>query len=219
MDPVFPYQKYFCQTLSREAWTGLIGGIPIQTFDDKKVIHQNGEMGTHLFVLCSGAVKFSKTDISGRSVTLAILQGDAFFGLAPLICDVPHRYDAISDGGCTLALIPKNRLLKQISNEEALRDIVLLHLSSRLMHTLDLLDEERRGTVVDRLAFTLLRHCDINNSVTVSQMDLAQQLGVSRNAIGTALQLLSSMKFVEQGYRKITIVGPDNLRKWLSGRV
>lgn len=215
MDPVYPFPKDFFQALPCKSRESLAKGASLRLLEDGESVHSEGEMSTHLFVLRTGSVKFSKTDRNGRTVTLAIVSGEIFFGLAPLVCNSAHRFDAVSYGGCSVLLVPKRRLLAQISEDDALRDTLFLHLASRLMHTLDMLDEDRRGSVVQRLAHTLLRNLDADHSVALSQFELAQLLGVSRNAVGNALGLLAEENLIVRNRKKITVVDPLLLMSWL----
>jgi len=168
-----------------------------QTFRKGEVLFHRGDEGSTLYMIVSGKVKIS---VSRRAeqMTLTILgQGD-FLGEMALLDGQPRSADAIAMEDTYVYGLQRNDFLSFLmSNENAVR-AVLSALSLRLRKTDDLLTEMCFLNVPDRLAKKLLELAqtvvpdsrDGDVVLSLSQIELARLVGVSRESVNKSLKLL-----------------------------
>jgi len=188
-----------------------------------EILFRQGDEGTALYVIVQGRIKISMSRRTDK-ITLAVLgQGD-FLGEMALLDGLPRSADAIAvDDSQLYALNRKDFLSFLINNENAVRT-VLSSLSMRLRKTDDLLAEMCFLNLSARLAQKLFelaeglpaaeRHPEGCN-VKISQQDLGDILGVSRESINKELKSLRDKGIVTTSRNCICIRDLASLKKHL----
>ena len=118
----------------------------------------------------------------------------------------------------TIAVIPQRRFETLLSTERNLRKFIISFLAQRLLFALELLEDERRLPLAMKLAKLLIRlteHPARKHTIAVTQKELAEELGVSRVAMGTALKKLKLNGHINVGYGQIKLVERDRLEQWI----
>jgi CRP-like cAMP-binding protein len=168
-----------------------------QTFRKGEVLFHRGDEGSTLYMIVSGKVKIS---VSRRAeqMTLTILgQGD-FLGEMALLDGQPRSADAIAMEDTYVYGLQRNDFLSFLMSHENAVRAVLSALSLRLRKTDDLLTEMCFLNVPDRLAKKLLELAqtvvpdsrDGDVVLSLSQIELARLVGVSRESVNKSLKLL-----------------------------
>jgi CRP/FNR family transcriptional regulator, cyclic AMP receptor protein len=80
-----------------------------QSCSGEQVIFREGDPGTGLYIVISGAVRISRHAITGEEA-LAVLGPDAFFGEMALIDLLPRAASAIANGPTDVFFIPLSAL-------------------------------------------------------------------------------------------------------------
>ncbi len=151
-----------------------------KTYAKNAVVLTEGEMGDALFLIHSGKVKVFIGDQEGREMILKILGPGDFFGEMSMIDKQPRM-----------------QMLAQRVRE-----------ADRKIGTLALMD------VYGRVASTLLELAVYNNgklmvSEKLSQQDLANMVGASREMVNRILKDLSERGFISIESKSITIINRE----------
>ena len=204
---------------------GLLGGLPAALAErvvalgrtrrhpPGALIHAEGDPAPDLVLIRSGDVRLSRTDASGRLITLATLQPGDTFGLFTVLTQRPRAYDADAPGGAHLLALSARDLTRLLDEEPLIRTRVIALLSDRLARTLDALEDERRLPLKGRVAKRLLAGAGEDGTVQLTQENLAEELGVSRYAITLALRSLAQEGGLETGYGWIRVRRTGVLQK------
>ena len=189
-----------------------------RTFADGAWLHRRGDTDRQLSIVIRGAVQLSNLGRDGRSVVIATLTPGDSFGEFPLFAGSPRFFDFRAVGETDLCVISATRLEQLMSDDRNIATAVITLLANRLQLALEIIDDERRLSLPARTAKTLLRQprdSEANDRITVTQHALADELGVSRVALGKALARLRQLGLVETGYGRIRIPDDTQVVNWL----
>lgn len=186
-----------------------------------EILFRQGDEGTALYIIMQGRIKIS---LSRRmeKMTLAILGQGEFLGEMALLDGQPRSADAVAlEDSHLYALNRKDFLSFLINNEHAVRAI-LNSLSVRLRKTDDLLAEMCFLSLSARLAKKLVelaesqvpddkncRECILK----ISQQELGDILGVSRESINKELKILRDKGILATSRNFIHIYDLESLKK------
>ena len=185
------------------------------------VLFRQGDEGTTLYVIMQGRIRIS---ISRRleKMTLAILGQGEFLGEMALLDGQPRSADASAlEDSHLYALNRQDFLSFLVNNENAVRAI-LFSLSMRLRKTDDLLAEICFLSLSARLAKKLVelavaQYPDEKNprdcTLKISQKELGDILGVSRESINKELKILRDKGILTTSRNFIHINDLESLKK------
>lgn len=192
-----------------------------KSIEKNEVLFRQGDEGTALYIIMQGRIKIS---VSRRmdKVTLAILGQGEFLGEMALLDGLPRSADAMAIEESQLyALNRKDFLSFLVNNENAVR-AVLYSLSMRLRKTDDQLAEMCFLNLSARLAKKLVEMAAAQSpderclqccSLTISQQELGNILGVSRESINKELRILRDKGYVSTSRNTIIIHDRESLIK------
>jgi CRP/FNR family cyclic AMP-dependent transcriptional regulator len=182
----------------------------VRTYPKGAVIVHEGEEGNALFVIESGSVKTYLSDDNGREVLLSTQGPGEYFGDLALLDDTPRSASVATLEACKVLVISKSllreilvakpeialALLKGLATRiraltENVRTLALLDVFGRLVRTLYALASEKDGTVV------------IDQRVT--QQDLANRIGASREMVSRIMNDLVKGGYIEVDHKRILI--------------
>lgn len=127
----------------------------------------------------------------------------------------PRTHDAVAAGSVRLLRISDHQFRDLLNRNPDLRDRLLAELAERLIHAADRLDSALRLSVPQRVAQFLVAEAgpsQRNQCLAVRQTDIAEALGVTREAVAAALKRFRDAGLIETRYRAIAIVDLDALR-------
>ena len=188
-------------------------------FQDGELIHQRGDQGDGLSVVLSGAVKMGNYGSDGRYFLSKLLLPGESFGEFVVFANLPRTHTAEAVGDTTLGYISAQILEQALSKSPTLAHALLVSLSKRLHQSLEIIDDLKRLPLAGRLAKLLLaiaRETQAHNAISISQDQIAAQLGVSRISISKSLKQLSQLGFVKTGYQTVYLTSPDKLATWVA---
>lgn len=186
-----------------------------------EALFRRGDEGTALYVVSQGRIKVS---LSRRldKVALAILGQGEFVGEMALLDGQTRSADVVALEASQLYVLNRKDFLSfLINNANAVRAI-LFSLSMRLRKTNDLLGEMCFLNISARLAKKLVelaeaQAADEKNpseyTLKISQQELAELLGVSRESINKELKSLRAGKILSTSRNSIRIIDLDLLKK------
>jgi CRP/FNR family cyclic AMP-dependent transcriptional regulator len=188
-------------------------------FEKGQTIHIAGDLTASLSIIIEGEVGFGRVSQEGRNIPASILTAGQSFGELPLFAGVSRTHDATAMTEVVLADISKARLDRLMVSEPVLRDYFISSLARTLLHSLDLLDDERRLPIVVRVAKQLDERCQQSDCCYVvrrNQSQIADDLGVHRSSVVSAFAELAQEGLIEPRYRGATIPDILNLRNWIA---
>ncbi|MFF7192770.1 Crp/Fnr family transcriptional regulator [Streptomyces sp. NPDC088197] len=219
--------------LPAEPWRDVMSQGTTRRFRPRSVMLRQGDPGTHLLALTTGIAKVVSRDHQGVTTLLAFRGPGDLLGEVSVFDGRTRIADVIALSPCTAVVLEAERFRAYVE-----RHGLVIDLMRQAMHRLresDLLRAELLTLpLVTRLARTLVRLVELAGSghgrpisvpataqpdlpvrlTGLTQEELAQSIGVTRNAVGVALRTLRDAGAVETARRSIVIKDLDGLRTW-----
>ena len=178
------------------------------------VVLTEGEMGDSLYMIQSGKVKVFIGDEDGREIILKILGPGMFFGEMSMIDKQPRSASVTTLESSVFQVLTHVMFEKCVEQEPRIATMVMQILAHRVREadkkigTLALMD------VYGRVASTLLELAVYNNGKLMvgeklSQQDLANMVGASREMVNRILKDLSDRGFIMVESKSITIINRE----------
>ena len=178
------------------------------------VVLTEGEMGDSLYVIQTGKVKVVIGDEEGREIILKILGPGDFFGEMSMIDKQPRSASVTTLEASTFLVLAHSGFEHVIEQAPRIAKVVMQILAHRVREadrkigTLALMD------VYGRVASTLLELAVYNNGKLMvgeklSQQDLANMVGASREMVNRILKDLSDRGFISIESKAITIINRE----------
>jgi CRP/FNR family cyclic AMP-dependent transcriptional regulator len=175
------------------------------------VILTEGEIGDALFTIMSGRVKVFIGDEDGREIILKILGPGDFFGEMAMIDSQPRSASVSALETSTFRVLSHQAFEECLARAPRIATLVMQALAKRLrdadrkISTLALMD------VYGRVANTLLELAINTNGKLVvgeklSQQDIANMVGASREMVNRILKDLSERGYIAVESKTITIL-------------
>jgi CRP/FNR family cyclic AMP-dependent transcriptional regulator len=186
-----------------------------------EILFRQGDEGIALYLILEGRIKISLSR-QMDAVTLAILGQGEFLGEMALLDGLPRSADAIALEDSYLYALNRSDFLSFLINNEKAVHAILSSLSMRLRKTDNLLAEMCFLNLTVRLAHKLvelseLQAPDENNpneyKLKISQKELGNILGVSRESINKELKYLRKKGVVSTSRNYIQIHHLASLKK------
>ena len=185
-----------------------------KTYPKNAVVLTEGEMGDSLYMIQSGKVKVFIGDEDGREIILKILGPGDFFGEMSMIDKQPRSASVTTIEASTFLVLTHTMFEKCVEDAPRIGNMVMRILAQRVREadrkigTLALMD------VYGRVASTLLELSVYNNGKLMvgeklSQQDLANMVGASREMVNRILKDLSERGFISIESKSITIINRE----------
>ncbi len=188
-------------------------------YSNGQVVHQRGDTHAGLALIRSGAVSMSTVDRQGKTLVTAVLGPGQVFGEFTVFANRARTHTATACGNDTaIDHIGKMRLLALMEEAPALHRFFLTSLTERLHAMIEFAEDLRRLPLPVHTAKQVAQMAQWSTGasrIRITQTGLAQILGISRVAMGTALKALVSAGLIRTGYGHIEIPDGRALRAWL----
>jgi CRP/FNR family cyclic AMP-dependent transcriptional regulator len=188
-------------------------------------LFERGGQADGLCCVVAGAIRIGAVREDGSASMLAYLEPYQWFGEISLIDSLPRTHDAVADGATSVLVVARDGLLARLAAEPVLwRDVARLA-CSKLRTVFEVLDEVGQLPLEQRLGRRLCllaqgygtRTDAPRRSIRLSQEQLAQMLGVSRQSVHKALHALETRGLVRVRYGEIELADLEGLRRAASG--
>jgi CRP-like cAMP-binding protein len=168
-----------------------------------RTIFRKGDDGTGMMAVLAGRVKITVPGREGKEALLNIIGPGGMFGEIALLDGRPRTADATAMSECILLVLDRRELLDIIghSPDFALRLIAIL--CDRLRHTTEQVEDVMFLDLPTRLAKALLRLAPAPAKsqsaapISISQRELGQSIGISRESINKQLSDWQSRGLVQ----------------------
>ena len=185
-----------------------------KSYPKNAVVLTEGEMGDSLYMIQSGKVKVFIGDEEGREIILKILGPGAFFGEMSMIDKQPRSASDTTIEPSTFQVLTHAAFERCVEQEPRIGNMVMQILAQRVREadrkigTLALMD------VYGRVASTLLELAVHANgklvvSEKLSQQELANMVGASREMVNRILKDLTDRGCISIESKAITIINRE----------
>ncbi|KAA1425111.1 Crp/Fnr family transcriptional regulator [Mumia zhuanghuii] len=186
------------------------------------VLFHEGDEGDQLYIVADGKIKLGRSSADGRENLLAILGPGQMFGELSLFDPGPRSATATAVTDSELTSLSHDDLTKWLNDHPNVSRALLGQLASRLRRTNDVVADLVFSDVPGRVAKALIdlsqrfgRKADdgIHVHHDLTQEELAQLVGASRETVNKALADFAMRGWLRLEPRSVVIIEPDRLSK------
>lgn len=183
-------------------------------------LFQEGESGDRLFIVAEGKIKLSHQSPDGRENLLAVLGPGEILGELTLFDPGPRSTTATAVSPARLVFLNHNDIMVFIEDNPDLAKHMLKALAKRLRRTNEALADLVFSDVPGRVAKALLDLSDrfgirtedgIHVPHDLTQEELAQLVGASRETVNKSLAEFVSRGWIRLEGRAVTLLDTDRL--------
>jgi CRP/FNR family cyclic AMP-dependent transcriptional regulator len=179
-------------------------------------IFVKGDAGTCLFAVCSGTVQVTVASAAGKNAVFNHLGEGEIFGEIALLDGQPRTADAVAFSDCKLMVIERRDFIPLLRGDPDITIKLLEILCSRLRRTSEQVEDLMFLDLKSRLVKTLLRLAQAakpGGEITMSQNDLSEIVGMSREMINKQLHIWAKDGWIGVQRRRIVVLRPDALAR------
>jgi CRP-like cAMP-binding protein len=207
--------------LDDEAAAALIGSMTSSRLERGDVLFREGDQGNRLYVIGEGKIKLGLTSVDGRENLLAILGPGEMFGELSLFDPGPRTATATAVAETQLIELGHEDLKSFLSSRPDVGPTMLGALARRLRRTNENLADLVFTDVPGRVAKALL---DLSNRFgrsaeegilvahDLTQEELAQLVGASRETVNKALADFASRGWIKLEARAVVLMDVERIR-------
>jgi CRP/FNR family transcriptional regulator, cyclic AMP receptor protein len=187
-----------------------------------EVLFSEGDAGDRLYIMTEGKVKLGRSSGDGRENLLAILGPGQMFGELSLFDPGPRSATVTAVTDCTLQSLSHDELARWLDGRPEVARGLLTQLAGRLRRANDVVADLVFSDVPGRVAKALL---DLSNRFgrvaddgihvhhDLTQEELAQLVGASRETVNKALADFASRGWLRLEARSVVILDIERLRR------
>jgi CRP/FNR family transcriptional regulator, cyclic AMP receptor protein len=181
-----------------------------------------GDKGDQLYIIISGKIKLTKAAQDGRENLLSVHGPGEMFGELSLFDPVPRTASATAVTDAELAALAHEDVRTWLSS----RPEVAMHLLQALAQRLRRINEVKADLVftdvpgrVSKALLDLAERFGVQNSDGIqvnhdlTQEELAQLVGASRETVNKALADFAARGWIQLAAKSVLVIDPDRLRK------
>jgi CRP-like cAMP-binding protein len=181
---------------------------------------RRGDPGDTVLMVVSGVMESSVLHLDGSRHLVGLAMPGDFFGLIVLADRGDQVHDLIARQDATVLAISTVDFLALRGREPSLVLACERHLAHRTRLLFERLAADANVPLKSRVARSLLTLGELYGrprtgtgalAINVSQTDLADWLGMSRQRVNFVLRRLAEERLIEPGYHAIVIVDPQGL--------
>jgi CRP-like cAMP-binding protein len=208
--------------LSDEVWRELREQGTVRTFRERGVMLRQGSAGTYLLALTGGLAKVVRREPDGVVTWLAFRGPGDLLGEVSVFNGTPRSAEVVALTPCTAVVLEAERFRRFIEQRGLVMELMRQALS-RLQESDTHRAELLTLPLVVRLARALLRLAELGapgdreeavRLTGLSQEEIAQATGVTRNAVIAGLRRLRQSGAIETARRVVVIKDMGALRDW-----
>ncbi|WP_020655283.1 Crp/Fnr family transcriptional regulator [Massilia niastensis] len=210
------------RAMPADAIDALCAMAHVRRLPDRARLHDKGDRPDGLYAVIDGCIRATGSTPDGREALLALMEPGVWFGESSLLEDAPRAYCADAQGDCTLLVIPRAQLFALLDARPELYRCFVPLLCQRIRMSTQLLESNALLSLEGKLArrLVLLYQNALQGSgerprrtLPVSQENLSQMIGTSRQSINKMLKEWEALGIVERHYGSITVLDPAALER------
>jgi len=194
----------------------IAAGRHLTLADGSSLLFEGDASGRVIVILRGGARVFS-TAANGREVLVTEVGAGEILGEMSALDGLPHSASSSAIGGTDVVLVPGEAFRDLLEADAPLATAVARRLTRELRRMMHKRVDLEAFDVPTRLAGCLVQLAEAADGdppfeLEVSQHELAERCGASREAVTKALATFRSRGWVRTGRRSITVVDVEALR-------
>jgi len=208
--------------LDAEAAAALRASMTEKRVPRSGIIFSEGEPGDRMYVILDGKVKLGQTSPDGRESLLAVLGPGEVFGELSLFDPGPRTATATAVTDTVVVGLGHGDLRPWLTGRPEVAEALLQALAQRLRRTNEALADLVFSDVPGRVAKQLLELADkfgqpgpdgvlVHHDLT--QEELAQLVGASRETVNKALADFTQRGWVEVDQRQVLLIDMERLAR------
>ncbi len=179
-------------------------------------IFVKGDPGNSLYAVCAGTVKISVPSADGKDAVFNLVGEGEIFGEIALLDGRPRTADATAMTDCELMVIERRDFLDLVRSQPEIALKLMEVLCARLRHTSEQVEDVLFLDLPGRLAKTLLQLTEkpkVSEArrVTITQREIGQMIGMSRESTNKQLRGWEDRNWVRLERGGIVVLKPDAL--------
>jgi CRP/FNR family transcriptional regulator, cyclic AMP receptor protein len=182
------------------------------------LVCRKGERVDYWIGVIDGLVKMANVSADGKPTSFTGIPAGGWFGEGSLLKDEPRRYDVVALRASLIAYVPRSVFMALLDSSVAFNRFLLLQLNERLSQFIAMVEHGRLLGPDARLArslaglFNATLYPSIGPALPLSQEEMGQLVGLSRQRVNQALKTLEGAGLVRVEYGGITVLDLDGLR-------
>ncbi len=214
--------------LESSSWARMLTAAQRARIEDAAVVRhiaaggyvcRKGEGVDHWIGVVEGLVKMTSVSADGKTTTFTGIRDGGWFGEGSLLKNEARRYDIVALRDTAAAYIPRAAFMALLDESVAFNRFLLIQLNERLSQFIAMVEHGRLLGPDARLARTLaglfnpLLYPDVGPTLPLSQEEIGQLIGVSRQSANRALKHLQAAGLIEVEYGRVRVLSLEGLRR------
>ncbi len=222
MDPEVLKKAPLFAGLEDEAATELSETMGTVRLNKGEILFHEGDGGDRLYVVVSGKVKLGRSGSAGRENLLAVLGPGQMFGELSLFDPGPRSTTATAVTSCEIRTLEHHELMDWLTGRPEVAQGLLGQLAARLRRANDVVADLVFSDVPGRVAKQLLelakrfgdkRDDGVHVHHDLTQEELAQLVGASRETVNKALADFAARGWIRLEPRSVTILDVERVER------
>jgi CRP/FNR family transcriptional regulator, cyclic AMP receptor protein len=208
--------------LSPEILRALEESSRVRHFPKGQIVCSEGDPGDSLIVLEEGQAKVCRFTFEGQEIVLSLVNAPVAFGELSLIDGAPRSATIVATTPVAVRLIERTKFNDLLEREPELARGLLHALARMVRATNERLVDLQTLDVPGRVAKWLLALSTLQSPIegvaipfTISQSDLAAELGATRVSVNRALKTFERRGIIKLERDRIVLRDPDSLRGYI----
>jgi len=184
------------------------------------LVCRKGEPVDHWIGVIDGLLKLSSVSAEGKSVTFTGIPGGAWFGEGSMLKTESRRYDVVALRDSRVALMTRATFNRLLDSSIAFNRFLLHQLNERLGYFIAMVEYDRMLDPEARVArclaalFNPYLYPGLGPQLQISQEEIGNLCGVSRQRANQALQVLEKAGLLRVEYGGITVLDLAGLGRY-----
>jgi CRP/FNR family transcriptional regulator, cyclic AMP receptor protein len=188
------------------------------------ILFRKGDPGTNLYAVCAGSVRISVPSDQGQDAILNLILPGELFGEIALLDGGARTADAVAMESSELMVIERRDFIPLVREHPDVAMQVIEVVCARLRRTSEQVEDIVFLGLPERLAKTLLQlhsraAASAGNTIRITQRDLSQMIGVSRESTNKLLRDWERRRWLKLRRGGLTVLASKALADLVSGAV
>ena len=192
-----------------------------RSYKSGAVVFMRGDPGDALYGVAAGSVRISANSAGGKEVSLNVMEPGDAFGEIALLDGQPRTATATTLSATELIIVQRQQFIALLQQQPQLAVHLIELLCKRVRWTSEQVEDTSFLTAPARIAKRLVslaqshgRPAPTGIQLKLSQEELAQFLGLSRQVVNKYLQVWKRKHWISLGRGSILVTNQDALRKF-----
>ncbi len=198
-----------------------------RTYMTGDVVYRRGDVNRDMFGVVTGVVRMMFTSPDGRELIAGLYTPGTWFGEVSVFDHGPRPTDAVVMQDAELLIAPAARVSELLDSNPLLYRELARVVCGKLRVAFDFVEDTFMPMAV-RVARRLLDLCETHGvpvteglmiDLRLSQVDLAQMLGLARQSINREVKALEAAGLIGQMGGRIFVRNQPGLQRWLEDQI